>query len=144
MSKASTANDLAESLRGLIRKLKRRMREQSRAGDLSWSQFTMLSRLERDGPATVTTLAHAEGVRPQSMGATMAALEAAGHVRAEPDPRDGRQTLWSVTPHCRDLINTTRAASHDWLQHAIEKNLSSQEQQRIGDALALLERIVEP
>lgn len=141
MSKASTSDDLAESLRGLMRRLKRRMREQSKAGELSWSQFTMLSRLERDGPATVTTLAHAEGVRPQSMGATMAGLEAAGHVRAAPDPKDGRQTLWSVTQHCRELIHATRAASHDWLLHAIEKNLSAKEQQQIADALALLERI---
>jgi DNA-binding MarR family transcriptional regulator len=141
MSKASTANDLAESVRGLIRRLKRRMREQSKAGDLSWSQFQMLSRLEREGPATVTTLAHAEGVRPQSMGATMAALETAGHVSAAPDPRDGRQTLWSVTPQTRDLIHATRAASHDWLLHAIEKNLTPQEQQQVAEAVALLDRI---
>jgi DNA-binding MarR family transcriptional regulator len=141
MSKTSTADDLAESLRGLMRKLKRRMREQSRAGDLSWSQFSMLSRLERDGPATVTTLAHAEGVRPQSMGAMMAALEEAGHVRAQPDPKDGRQTLWSVTPHCRDLIHVTRAANHDSLLNAIEKNLSPQEQKQVAAALVLLERI---
>jgi DNA-binding MarR family transcriptional regulator len=141
MSKASTADDLAESLRGLMRKLKRRMREQSQAGDLSWSQYTMLSRLERDGPATVTTLAHAEGVRPQSMGATMATLEETGHVRAQPDPKDGRQTLWSVTPHCRDLIHATRAASHDSLLNAIEKNLSPQEQKQVAAALTLLERI---
>jgi DNA-binding MarR family transcriptional regulator len=143
MSKASTANDLAESLRGLMRKLKRRMREQSRAGDLSWSQFTMLSRLERDGPATVTTLAHAEGVRPQSMGATMAALETAGHVRAEPDPQDGRKTLWSVTSHCRDLIHATRTAGHDWLQHASQKTLTPQEQKQLTEALVSLERIAE-
>jgi DNA-binding MarR family transcriptional regulator len=143
MSETSTANDLAESVRGLIRKLKRRAREQSRAGDLSWSQFQMLSRLEREGPATVTTLAHAEGVRPQSMGATMAALEAAGHVRAEPDPKDGRQTLWSVTPDTRDLIIATRAASHDWMLQAIEKNLSPQEQQQVAEAVALLNRVVE-
>jgi DNA-binding MarR family transcriptional regulator len=141
MNKSSAADALAESLRGLMRKLKRRMREQSQAGDLSWSQFSMLSRLERDGPATVTTLAHAEGVRPQSMGATVAALEEAGHVRAEADPKDGRQTLWSVTPRCRSLIRAARTANHDSLLHAIEKNLSQQEQKQVAAALTILERI---
>jgi len=134
---------LAEALRGFIGKWKRQMRAQSHAEDLSWSQFAMLSRLEREGPSTVTTLAKAEGVRPQSMGATIRDLEAAGRVTSTPDPQDGRQTLWSVTPRTRELVIALRAARQDWLVAAIQKNYSQAEQDDIARAVALLQRIVE-
>src|SRR5882672_9778771 len=95
---AARASALAGDLRVLIGKLKRRLREQAHTGDLTWSQMSVLSRLEREGPATVTTLARAEGVRPQSMGATVSVLEEAGLVSGAPDASDGRQTILSLTP----------------------------------------------
>lgn len=100
-SEAARVSVLASELRVLIGKLKRRLREEAHSGDLTWSQTAVLSLLEREGPATVTTLAKAEGVRPQSMGATVSVLEAAGLVSGAPDPGDGRQTMLSLTPACR-------------------------------------------
>jgi DNA-binding MarR family transcriptional regulator len=141
-SNAKTA-ELAQALRSFIRNFKRRLRAQSHAGELSWSQFSMLSHLERDGPSTVTALAKTEGVRPQSMGATVRDFEAAGHVTGTPDPQDGRQTLWSVTPKARALVLAARAARQDWLLTAIQKNYSQEEQNDIARAVKLLERIVE-
>ena len=73
------------------------MREHTRKGELTASQRFALGRLSREGPLTVTALARAEGVRPQSMGATVAVLEAQGLVAGAPDPADGRQTLLSLT-----------------------------------------------
>src|ERR1700750_1808877 len=89
---------LAGELRVAISKLVRRAREQVSAGDFTNSQKSVLLRLERDGPATVSMLARAEGVRPQSMRVTVAALEAAGAGGGKPDPRDGRQTLFHLPP----------------------------------------------
>lgn len=138
-----TTAALAQALRSFIGNLKRRLRAQSHAGELSWSQFSMLSRLERDGPSTVTALAKAEGMRPQSMGAIIRDFEAAGHVTGTPDPQDGRQTLWSVTPAARDLVHAARAARQDWLLAAIQKNFSQAEQDELARAVKLLERLVE-
>ena len=42
-------------------------------------------------------------MRPQSMGPLIAALEAAGLVSGAPDPKDGRQTMLSLTEACRKL-----------------------------------------
>jgi DNA-binding MarR family transcriptional regulator len=134
---------LAEALRGFIGNFKRRLRAQSHAGELSWSQYGMLARLERDGPSTITALAKAEGMRPQSMGATIRDFEAAGHVTGTPDPQDGRQTLWSLTPKARELVHAARAARHDWLFAAIQKNYSQEEQDDLIRAVNLLQRIVE-
>lgn len=44
----------------------------------------VLSRLERDVPATASSLARAEGMRPQSMAATVLALTEARLVTARP------------------------------------------------------------
>ena len=75
---AAFASALAGDLRALIGKLKRRLREQANAGDLTPSQVSVLLRLEREEPTTMSNLARAEGMRPQSMGSAVALLEAAG------------------------------------------------------------------
>ena len=137
------AATLASDLRALMAKLKRRLREQADAGDLTPSQAAVLQRLERDGPLTVSALARAEGVRPQSMGAVVAVLQAADLVVGAPDPADGRQILLSVTPACRDWIAAGRSARQDWLLRVIDRELSPEEQARLADAVALLRRIAD-
>ncbi|MHB1283684.1 MAG: MarR family winged helix-turn-helix transcriptional regulator, partial [Metallibacterium scheffleri] len=106
---------MAAALRVVVGQLGRRLREQAHPGAVTWSQMSVLGRLERDGPATVSSLARAEGVRPQSMGATISVLLEAGLVRGAADPADGRQTILSLTPACREMIKTSRAAPEDWL-----------------------------
>ncbi len=140
----ATALALAGDLRAVIGQFKRMFREQSSWGDMTLSQVSVLSRLDRDGPATVTNLARAEGVRPQSMGATVSALEAMGLIAGTPDPNDGRQTIWSLTPACRERIRAGRAAREDWLFHIIKKKLSAVEQEQLANSLALLKRLTEP
>ncbi|NML44363.1 MarR family transcriptional regulator [Ramlibacter sp. G-1-2-2] len=136
-------HDLAVELHDLMNRLKRRLREHSGSADLPPSHVAVLRRLEREGAQTVTALARAGGVRSQSMGATVAALQAAGHISGAPDPQDGRQTLLSLTPACRKWLRDTRATRQDWLQRAIESQLSPREQQDLAKALALLQRVVE-
>ena len=134
---------VAGDLRVLIGKFKRRLREQTYLGDLTWSQVSVLGHLERNGPATVTELARTEGVRPQSMGATVAVLEAAGLISGTPHPNDGRQTILSLTPACREWVKTARAARDDWLFQAIQTHLSPEEQDDLARAVELLKRIAD-
>jgi DNA-binding MarR family transcriptional regulator len=135
---------LAAELHRLSSKLKRRLREQASAGDLTLSQTAVLMHLDRDGPTTVTALARKEGVRSQSMGSTVAVLEALGLVKGAPDPADGRQTILSLTPSCRDLIKNGRAARQQWLAHAIKTRLTAPEQQQLAAAVNLLNRLIDP
>ena len=137
----SSPAGLAADLRGIVAQLKRRLREQADVGDLTPSQSAAVVRLERDGPSTVTALARAEGVRSQSMGATTAALQAAGLVSAAPDPRDGRQTLLDLAPACRDWLAQGRTARQDWLTCVIDRELSCEEQDLLAQAVCLLRRI---
>lgn len=135
---------LATELRVLLGRLKRGLHDASDTKDLTWAQKSVLLRLEHDGPATVTTLARAEGVRPQSLGATAATLLAAGLVEGAVDPADGRQTILSLTTACRDWIKAGRSAREDRLFRAIRTKLDASEQDHLVAALALLRRLVDP
>lgn len=137
------ADSLAKDIRALVGKLKRRLREQAAPGDLTPSQISVLLRLEREGAATTSSLARLEGMRPQSMGAVIAPLEAAGLVSGTPDPKDGRQTILSLTDACRKWVEEGRAARQDWLTRTLEARLSRQEQDTLGEAITLLKRLVD-
>ena len=133
----------AVELRVLVGSLRRRMRGQGHLGDLTFSQSSVLLHLEREGPLTVTALAKLEGVRPQSMGATVAVLQAAGWVAGSPDPSDGRQTLLSLTQACRERVAAGRAAREDWLFKAMRSRLTPAEQDELARAVTLLKRLAE-
>jgi DNA-binding MarR family transcriptional regulator len=137
----SSAAAIAHHLRLFSRLLKRRLRDQSDTGDLTPSQVAVIHRLEESGPITTSALARAEGMRSQSMGAVVAALEAAGLIAGVPDPADGRQTLLALTEHCRTWLSQGRAVRQDWLARAIEDRLSPEERARLADVLPLLLRL---
>ena len=130
-------------MRTVFRKLKLRLREHGGHNDFKPSQISVLLRLESDGPATVSGLARAEGMRPQSMSTIVAPLEEAGLVRGAPDPHDGRQTLMSLTPKCVKWMEQGRAARQDWLTTTIAQKLSAHEQEKLRAAFELLARLVE-
>ncbi len=132
---------LAGDLRRLLWQLKRRLREQADIGDLTPSQVMAVVALEKC-PATVTELAEAQGVRPQSMSATIAALEASGDVVGEPDPADGRKTIWSLTEEARARMVAMRIVRSDWLIRTIRRELNREEQDQLEAAVALLQRLV--
>jgi DNA-binding MarR family transcriptional regulator len=142
-SHAARVDALARDLRSLAGKLKRRLREQASIGDLTPSQTAVLLRLEKEGPATTSNLARAEGMRPQSMGTLVAALEDAGLIAGAPDPNDGRQTILSLTPACRKQIEEGRVARQDWLCRTIEARFAPAEQEQLVAAFALLGRLAD-
>jgi DNA-binding MarR family transcriptional regulator len=137
------ASNLAAQLRSVLSRLKRRLRERGGREDLTPSQISVLLRLEAYGPDTVSSLARAEGVRPQSMSAIVESLLNAGLVKSMPDSKDGRKTLMSLTKSCEKLIQEARMARQDWLTKTILQKLSTQEQQQLAKALELLNRLTE-
>ena len=134
---------LAAEIRAVYRKLKLRYREHGGGNDLTPSQASVLLRLEKDGAATVSSLARAEGMRPQSMSAIVTPLQESGLVSGAADPSDGRQTLMSLTPRCLKWLQEGRAARQDWLTTTITQKLSAHEQEKLRAAVELLKRLVE-
>jgi DNA-binding MarR family transcriptional regulator len=130
-------------MRAVFRKLKLRLREHGGHDDLTPSQISVVLRLEKDGSTTVSSLARAEGMRPQSMSAVVTPLQEPGLVSGSSDPSDGRQTLMSLTPKCLKLLQDGRAARQDWLTTTISQKLTSREQEKLEEALELLRRLAE-
>lgn len=140
---AEAPSVVAGELRMVLATLLRRLRQQTEGSDLTKSQSAVLGRLERDGATTATALARAEGIRPQSMGAIVAALSAAGLVTGSPDPRDGRKTILEITEKAREEFRAGRLARQDWLTEVIGRELDPAEIRRLADCVALLKRIAE-
>lgn len=134
---------MAEDLRVVTGKLRRRLREEAHIGDFTPSQIQVLSLLEREGSATVSALARLHGMRPQSMGEMLSALKAAGLVTGAPDPNDGRQTVLSLTPAFRKKVKASRAAREDWLFRTIQTRFSAAEQQQLAVGVDLLKRLID-
>ena len=132
----------AADLRLAVKLLAARLRAEARPGDLSWSQESVVSLLDRQGPTTVTELAKIEGVRSQSMGATVASLEELGLVQRKPDPTDGRQSIVSLTGQGVAVLETARAVKQSWLVGVLGERLSAEEQLALDSAIQLLLRLV--
>src|SRR6202166_882236 len=85
--------DLMQSIDLLVR----RVRAAARSHELSLTEASVMGRLAKHGPSTTADLARAEGMKPQSMGTTIAALEEMGMVERKPHPTDGRQVNIGLT-----------------------------------------------
>ena len=141
--RVAQAQATARELRALVGKLKRLLREKVGVEGLTLSQIAVLIHLDRQGTTTVSELARAENVRPQSMGTTVADLQALGLVDGAPDPRDGRRILLSLTRLAREKISANRAAREDWLFHAIRERFDANEQDALAQGVELLKRLAE-
>lgn len=141
---SESAVQAARELRTMFSRLRRRMRESYDTRGLSPSQTSVLSRLSKDGPASTSELAAAEGVRHQSMAATLAVLDEHGLITRRPDPTDGRRQLVSVNKAGRTFLDDKRRASEEWLARSLQEHYTERERQTVIKALALLERITRP
>lgn len=136
-----TAALAARELRAVFSRLRRTLREASGTSDLTPSQTAVLSRLINDGPASASALAAAERVRPQSMAATLAALEQHGLVGRRPDPEDGRRQVVSLTEAGLAHVANSRQARQEWLTRAMAEHYTESERATVLEALALLDRL---
>jgi DNA-binding MarR family transcriptional regulator len=132
--------DLAQSLREVLGRAQRTLREQGGRMGLSASQSEALGYVLREGPLTITALAQRQRVRSQSMGATVGVLLERGLVTVTPDPRDGRQKVVAVTDEARVLVAEGRDARNDWLAKRLD-GLSPDERGTLAEAQRILDRL---
>ena len=109
---------LAADLRGVMGQLVRRLRRENL---FPLHQASVLGRLDRCGSRSVSDLAAAERVRPQSMAQTVGDLEGEGLVDRKPDPDDRRRALVTITDAGKGRIEADRRAREGWLVKAFEE-----------------------
>ncbi|MEU7057132.1 MarR family transcriptional regulator [Streptomyces sp. NPDC046197] len=140
---SDSAARAARDLRVVFSRLRRRIREVAQDDDLTPSQVSALTLVGKHGAATASALAQAEGVRPQSMAATLAALDQRGLIRRSPDPADGRRQLVTLTEAGRGRIEGDRQVREEWLARALEDGYTEDERRTLIEAFALLERLTQ-
>lgn len=141
---SESAARAARDLRVVVSRVRRKLKEIYDVGDLTPSQTSVLSRLDKDGAASASDLAAAERVRPQSMAATLAALDERGLIQRRADPHDGRRQLISLSPAGREFIDDSRQAREEWLTRALQDRYTEAERHALIEALALLDRLTQP
>jgi DNA-binding MarR family transcriptional regulator len=122
--------------------LMRRARATAASHELSLTESAVMARLAKEGPATTADLARAEGMKPQSMGTTIAALEAIGMVERKPHPTDGRQVNIQLTAKGTAVRNSAKDAKRTWLAQAIAQ-LDDQERETLFGAGEIIKRLAE-
>src|SRR6202050_2072974 len=121
--------------------LVRRVRAEAASHELSLTEAAVMARLAQDGPATTADLARAEGMRPQSMGTTIAALEEMGMVERKPHPTDGRQVNIELTAKGAAVRKSAKDAKRTWLAQAVAQ-LDEQERVTLFAAGEIIKRLV--
>jgi DNA-binding MarR family transcriptional regulator len=128
--------DLAQAIGLLVR----RMRAAGASHELSWTESAVMARLAKHGPATTADLARAEGMKPQSMGTTVAALEEMGFVARKAHPTDGRQVNIELTAKGAAVQKSAKDAKRTWLAQAIAQ-LDEQERETLFAAGEIIQRL---
>lgn len=134
----------AREVRVVYSRLRRRFREVGMVAGtagLTPSQTSVLSRLSKEGEWSASALAAAEKVRPQSMAATLAALDERGLIERRPDPNDGRRQVVTLTAAGTDHVTGSRKAREEWLAGEFQERFTEDERQTIVAAMALLDRL---
>ena len=136
-------DEAIDDLMSAIGQLIRRVRADVNPDALTWSQSAAMAHLEKAGSATIAELARADGVKPQSMGATLTALEQDGLVGRRPDLGDARRVLFSLTEKGVEARRARGAAKHDWLRKAVAR-LGDDERRTLLAAAPLIRRLGAP
>jgi DNA-binding MarR family transcriptional regulator len=110
--------------------------------ELSWTQKSVIARLEKEGAMTAADLARAEGVKPQSMGTAITHLEELGFVEKKPHESDGRQFNIKLTAKGVTMRKSGKDASRAWLSQAVAK-LDKKDQATLFEAGEIIKRLAE-
>lgn len=132
----------SHQVRAVIGRLRRRIRDASGTEDISLTQASVLARLTGDEGLTTSDLAAVEGMRHQSMAATVGALAGLDLVERHRDPDDGRRMLIALTAEGRRRAEEARQARGEWLAAELQRKCTEEERQTVIAAMAVLERLV--
>ncbi len=133
--------ELASRLRLAVTRLARRLRIQL-PGDLSPSQLSTLSTVDRLGPLTLGELSTVERVKPPTMTRIVACLEEQGMVTRTVDPADRRVARASATDAGRRFLEHSRSRKDAYLAERL-RCLDAADRAALKRAAVVLEKLLE-
>jgi DNA-binding MarR family transcriptional regulator len=132
---------LAADLRVALMRSVRRIRQERSSDAITDGQYSVLARLDCEGPSTPRELAAHEQVQPPTMTRTLNALVESGHVTRTVHPSDGRQVLMAVSEQGAREVRETRRRRDAWLTQQLS-GLTDAEREVLAQAAEILGRVV--
>jgi len=139
VQKSAETQVLPSQLRLAVMRLARRLRQES-VGDITPSQLSALSVVDREGPLSLGELADIERVAPPSMTRIAARLEEEGWVVRTVGATDRRIARVRISESGRALLRETRTRRDAYLATRL-RSLRVEDLEILGRALPLLERL---
>ncbi len=133
----------ATELRSSIGEVVRRMGQTRPEGAIPWAASSVVARLVERGPASSAELARAEGITPQSMGATLKTIEGRGFAERAPDPDDRRRFVYTVTAAGKQFYEARIDARVHQFVELLDEDFSDEEVRQLVAVAPLLERLAE-
>ena len=140
-SATATSLDLANTLRPIVTRLARRLRQQDHTG-LGPTMTAALASVAKHGGPTHGELAAIEQVSPPTITAVVGKLENLGFVTRETDATDRRVTRIRVTPAGVEQLDSVRTRRTSWLASQLE-SLSDDDRRQVAHAAEILGKLVD-
>jgi DNA-binding MarR family transcriptional regulator len=134
----------AQDLRVAIGRVARRLRQlyaTERESAASFIELGILVHLEREGPASPSTLAAREGVTSQAIAGTVRELERRALVERTSGQTDRRRVAVAITDTGRELLMSREHAVVDAMVTALADGYTPAERRQLESAIPLLNRL---
>ena len=140
-AETATRNDQALRLATAVGRLRMVLRDvRWQVTELSLTQVAILRQLERAGPSTASA-GPAEHISPQAVAQQLAGLKEGAYIETEPDTRDGRKTLISLSRDGQLVLDALIESREAVLARAIEATVPANELADLDRAIDVLERL---
>ena len=134
----------AQDLRVAIGRVARRLRQlyaTERESAASFIELGILVHLQREGPASPTTLAAGEGVTSQAIAGVVRELERRALVERTGGQQDRRRVAVAITGAGRELLISRENAVVDAMVKALAEEYTPAERRQLESAIPLLNRL---
>ena len=102
-----------QSMRGLMHFM--------RENDLSFSQISVLNRINQHGPTDIISLSRELQISKAGAGQLIDRMIQSGWLISQPSPTDKRSKIITLTEEGKTLIQTSQAASMAWIDGLISQ-----------------------
>ena len=142
---SASAVQAAGEVRVVFGRVTRRLKELADKDDLTPSQSSVLSRLDKTARRRPASWRRPSGCARRSMAAILSALRAADLIERHPDPPGRPSNQFRLADHDRPAPDpgVDRRVRQEWLAQALQDNCTEAERQTIVKALALLDTALE-
>jgi DNA-binding MarR family transcriptional regulator len=139
----NAALTLATELHRSVLHLTRQLRATRAPGAMSGSKLLVLGILLQESVETAADLAARLNVQPQTLTRPLAALEADGLIRRDPDPADRRRHRIRITEAGKKALDADMSERRQRLAAALQCTLTSAEQDVLRIAAGLIGRVTD-